>query len=206
MSTDPRTYRVHATSTAGGIANATVKAGTIAFDAAPGQSQTLPGPADLLTASFAACVLKNVERFSRILPFRYQQADLEVSARRQDSPPRIMTVVYTLRVVTDEPAQRLHLLHTNIRRHGTIYNTLAAVCEVSGDILSVAPNEAVDPTHAHATTEPTTRDPSGRVHRARPPMLDGRRHWHGNATGQIMATDAGRRSGVAHVEIFRMDV
>jgi hypothetical protein len=43
---------------------------------------------------------------------------------------------YVLRVVTDEPRQRVELLHRNIRRHGTIFNTLAAVCEVTGDIIA----------------------------------------------------------------------
>ena len=38
--------------------------------------------------------------------------------------------------VTDEPRQRVELLHHNIRRHGTIFNTLAAVCEVTGVIVA----------------------------------------------------------------------
>lgn len=46
----------------------------IEFDTSSGQSQILPGPADVLTMAFATCVLKNVVRFAQILPFRYQEA------------------------------------------------------------------------------------------------------------------------------------
>ena len=95
---------------------------------------TLPGPADLLTAAFAACVLKNVDRFSRLLPFRYERAEIEVTTERQERPPRMKRVSYVLRVTTDEPAGRVDLLHRNIVRYGTVFNTLAAACPVEGRI------------------------------------------------------------------------
>jgi uncharacterized OsmC-like protein len=134
--TATRTYWVDAHSTLGGAATATTKQATIDFDATAGQTDTLPGPADLFTAAFAACVLKNVERFSQILPSRYERASIEVTTERQDAPPRMIAVRYVLRVVTDEPPPRVELLHTNIRRHGTVFNTLAAVCDVTGDIVA----------------------------------------------------------------------
>lgn len=133
---EPRSYQVEAHSLPGGTARATSKQHTIAFDAASGQSETLPGPADLLTVAFAACVLKNVERFSHILPFAYRRADIHVEADRQDAPPRIVAIRYRLHIVTDEPVQRVDLLYRNIVRHGTIYNTLAAVCDVTGEVTA----------------------------------------------------------------------
>jgi hypothetical protein len=48
----------------------------------------------------------------------------------------MIAVRYVLRVVADEPPPRVELLHTNIRRHGTVFNTLAAVCDVTGDIVA----------------------------------------------------------------------
>jgi hypothetical protein len=83
--------------------------------------------------------LKNVERFSHLLPFRYESASVEVAAEREEPPPRIIRMSYRLRVVTDEAATRVALLHENIRKFGTISNTLAAVCEVVGDIEAVSP-------------------------------------------------------------------
>jgi hypothetical protein len=42
--------------------------------------------------AFAACVLKNVERFSAILPFRYETAWIVVRAERQVPPLAAVTV------------------------------------------------------------------------------------------------------------------
>lgn len=136
MATASHTYHVHARSCHGGTAIAEFKGQQTAFDASAGQGDDLPGPADLLTAAFGACVIKNVERFSHLLPFAYEQASIDVTAQRQDAPPRITSVRYVLHVTTDEPERRVELLHDNIRRFGTIYNTLAAVSDVNGEIVA----------------------------------------------------------------------
>ena len=99
----------------------------------------MPGPADMLCAALSACILKNVERFSHLLSFRYESASIDVSAERDEPPPRIVSMRYLLRVVTDEPPSRVELLHRNICKYGTITNTLAAACELSGTIEAVAP-------------------------------------------------------------------
>ena len=117
-----------------GVSAATSKRALIEFDTSAGQSDLLPGPADLLTMAFAACVLKNVERFSHILPFRYEEASIEVTAERQEVPPSITRITYSLQLVTDETEHRVELLHRNIQRYGTIYNTLAAACAISGNV------------------------------------------------------------------------
>ena len=61
---------------------------------------------------------------------------------REEPPPHIVRMRYRLRVVTDEPAAHVELLHKNIRKFGTITNTLAAACDVSGEIEAVAPAAA----------------------------------------------------------------
>ena len=134
-----RSYDVRAETIGGGTSEAFTKQATIPFDSSPRQGDQLPGPADLLTTAFAACVLKNVERMAGILPFRFERATIDVHSERQDSPPRITLVRYRLEVVTDEPPERVNLLHRNVRRHGTVYNTLAAACDVDGEIVAVHP-------------------------------------------------------------------
>jgi uncharacterized OsmC-like protein len=124
-----------------GVSVATSKQAVIEFDTSAGQSEILPGPADLLTMAFAACVLKNVERFSQILPFRCQEASIKVVAEGQEAPPKMIRVTYSLRLVTDEPEQRVELLQRKIQKYGTIYNTLAATCDVSGKVLAQRPQE-----------------------------------------------------------------
>lgn len=127
-------YKVEARVVRPGVSAATSKRAVVEFDTSAGQSDLLPGPADLLTMAFAACVLKNVERFSHILPFRYEEASIEVTAERQEVPPKITRITYSLQLVTDETEHRVELLHRNIRRYGTIYNTLAGACDVSGNV------------------------------------------------------------------------
>ncbi len=73
-----------------------------------------------------------------MLPFRYESASIEVTADREDPPLRIVRTHYRLRIVTDEPAARIELLHKNIRKFGTITNTLAAACELTGEIEAVS--------------------------------------------------------------------
>lgn len=130
------TFAVSARSGHEGLGEARVHGGDIVrFDASAGKSVDLPSPADLLTAAFAACTLKNVARFAQILDFTYQEARIEVVSQRQDSPPRISGVDWTLHITTSDPPERLRLLQTNIERQGTIYNTVAAAAEVTGRIV-----------------------------------------------------------------------
>lgn len=135
-------YAVDAENTPGGNATIAARASTIAFDGSAVSGALLPGPADLLAAALAACILKNVERFSGLLPFRYQHARVHVEIERQEPPPRIVRATYTLRITTDEPQHRLDLLHRNILRFGTITNTLAAACELEGTIHADPPEAA----------------------------------------------------------------
>lgn len=153
MSNTLLTYRVTARVLNKGVSEAEVagKTARIQFDTSAGQSEVLPGPADLLVTAFAACVLKNVERMSRLQPFRYETAEIEVVAVREEQPPRIARIHYRLTITTSEPQRRVDLLHYNIARQGTIYNTLASACEVTGEIIAVPPNGEVAPTDPSRT-------------------------------------------------------
>lgn len=136
------TYTVKAHVVEPGVSRGAIggKTAEISFDTSAGQRESLPGPADLLVTAFAACVLKNVERMSRLQPFSYSGASIEVTAEREERPPRIAAITYRLTIVTDEPARKMELLHRNIARQGTIYNTLALACDVAGEIVTEAPS------------------------------------------------------------------
>jgi len=130
-------YAVHGENRPGGAGTIASRTSTIAFDGSGDTGVELPGPADLLAAALAACMLKNVERFGGILHFDWEHASVEVHSERQDSPPKITRITYRLEVTTNEPPQRVDLLHRNLTRHGTIYNTLAAACDVSGEVIAI---------------------------------------------------------------------
>ena len=91
-------------------------------------------PVELLLAALAACMIKGVERAAPLLKFSYSAVDIRLHAIRQDAPPLLTAITYELVVATDEPDRRLELLHTNVRKYGTISNTLAAATALSGTI------------------------------------------------------------------------
>ena len=74
-----------------------------------------------------------------MLPFRYDSASITVHAKRQQTPPRFTEIRYTLDLITDEPPDRVDLLHRNIVKQGTVFNTLAASCDVSGTVRAMSP-------------------------------------------------------------------
>jgi uncharacterized OsmC-like protein len=133
-------YIIEATLDQRGQARASCREASIEFDTSVGQSASQMGPADLLATAFAACVLKNVERFAHLLPFTYRTASIRVTLERQDHPPRITSVQYALRLVTPESPHRVDLLQRNLIKYGTIYNTLAAACSVTGTIIAEPPD------------------------------------------------------------------
>jgi uncharacterized OsmC-like protein len=91
-------------------------------------------PAELLLAAVAGCMLKSIERAIPLLRFNLRGVSVRVHGVRQDRPPKILSVTYELVVDTDESDHRLELLHTNVRKFGTIYNTVAAATELKGSI------------------------------------------------------------------------
>ncbi len=154
-STQGSCYRAVARVNQRGTATGLVRGSHIDFDVSRERGDELPGPAELLALSLGACILKNVERFSHLLSFTYEGAEVTVEAERQDDPPRFTRITYELRVRTDEGPHRVELLHKNVRRFGTVYNTLAASCEVEGSIVA---GSDVTQAFRTATPEPLVGD------------------------------------------------
>ena len=91
-------------------------------------------PAELLLAAVAACILKNMERIAPMIHFSYRGVTVKVHGVRQDAPPRMARIDYLILVDSDEDGRRLELMHENICKYGTIYNTVAAATELSGEL------------------------------------------------------------------------
>ncbi len=91
-------------------------------------------PAEMLLASLAACILKGSERVIPMLAFDLRGIEVKLHGLRQDSPPKMVRIAYEIVVDTDESDARLALLHRNLQKYGTIYNTLADATELVGSI------------------------------------------------------------------------
>ena len=89
-------------------------------------------PAELLLAALGACMLKGIERVAPMLKFKLRGVDVRLHATRQDVPPRLESIDYQILVDTDESDRRLELLHENVKKYGTVFNTIAPGTELSG--------------------------------------------------------------------------
>jgi len=110
------------------------KEARLVVDTDPAGRADALNPAEMLLGALAACILKGSERVLPTLGFSLRGMELTLHAVRQDSPPRLVSVGYQIVVDTDEPDHRIELLHTNIRKYGTISNTLAAAVPLTGTI------------------------------------------------------------------------
>lgn len=96
-------------------------------------------PAELLLAALTACMVKGIERVTPILKFQLRGVEVKVDGVRQDVPPRMESITYEIIVDTDETDQRLNLLHENVKKYGTVFNTVSPGTELSGVLVRKQP-------------------------------------------------------------------
>jgi uncharacterized OsmC-like protein len=113
---------------------ATCKSASLAIDTDLSGRVDAFNPAELFLASIAACMLKGIERVVPIIKIDLRGVEVRLVGVRQDAPPKIVSVSYELIVDSDESEQRLELLHTNVRKYGTIFNTVAAATTIAGTL------------------------------------------------------------------------
>jgi uncharacterized OsmC-like protein len=89
-------------------------------------------PAELLLAALAACILKGIERVMPILHFSLRGVEVRVTGLRQDRPPKMASITYEIIVDSDEKDRQLELLHNNVKKFGTVFNTVAPGTQLSG--------------------------------------------------------------------------
>lgn len=92
-------------------------------------------PAELLLAALSACMIKGIERVVPILKFDLRGVEVRVHGVRQDVPPRMETISYEIIVDTDEEDHRIDLLHENVKKFGTVFNTVAPGTELQGSMV-----------------------------------------------------------------------
>lgn len=113
---------------------ATCKQATVALDTDLSGNPQAFNPAELLLAALSACVIKGIERVAPILEFNLRGVEVRVHGVRQDVPPRMESITYEIIVDSDEPDRRLELLHENVKKYGTVFNTVAPGTELSGTL------------------------------------------------------------------------
>lgn len=91
-------------------------------------------PAELLLAALSACLLKGIERIAPMLRFEFRRVTVNITGERQDTPPKFARISYVISIDTSESEQRLALLHANLQKFGTVFNTVAPGTVLAGTI------------------------------------------------------------------------
>ena len=128
------TFNVTARRLSERVSVAMCKAATIDLDTDLAGSPNAFNPAELLLAALAACMIKGIERVAPMLKFQLRSVTVQVHGVRQDAPPRMESIEYVLVVDSDESDERLELLHTNVRKFGTVFNTVAPGTKLRGEL------------------------------------------------------------------------
>ncbi|MEO8545909.1 MAG: OsmC family protein [Burkholderiaceae bacterium] len=88
--------------------------------------------AELLLAAVSTCIVKGIERVTPLLKFQLRSVTVQVHGVRQDATPKLESIGYEIIVDTDEDERRLALLHDNVKKFGTAFNTVAPGTDLSG--------------------------------------------------------------------------
>ena len=111
---------------------ATCKSASIRLDTDLTGNPDAFNPAELLLAALAACIIKGIERIQPLLKFELHGVEVHVHGVRQDVPPRLEQITYEIVVQSDESDARLVLLHENVKKYGTVFNTVQPGTSLSG--------------------------------------------------------------------------
>lgn len=128
------TVRAHRIDSHGSTAQC--KDASITLDTDLGGRNDAFNPAELLLGALGACMIKGIERVMPILQMDIQGVDITITAKRQDSPPKLIDIEYQIVVISDESDRRLDLLHQNVQKYGTVFNTIAGGTDVRGTLRS----------------------------------------------------------------------
>ena len=74
-------YTIQASSKSTDAASIHFKGGKLNIGIIPDSAESLPNPAEVFIGSLAACILKNVERFSEFMHFQYSRAEVEINIK-----------------------------------------------------------------------------------------------------------------------------
>lgn len=66
------------------------------------------------------------------LHFQLRGVEVRMHGVRRDVPPKMESIDYEILVDTDETEPRLGLLHENVKKYGTVFNTVAPGTQLLG--------------------------------------------------------------------------
>lgn len=93
-------------------------------------------PVELLLAALSACMIKGIERVALTIGVEFSSVNVELTAHRPVDEARITDITYVVSVGTTADQNKLDLLHKNLMKFGTIYNTVASGTTLMGTLVA----------------------------------------------------------------------
>jgi len=117
------------------IAHSFLKEGNLFLDTSNTSSEEL-NPAEVLLSSLGGCILKNISKIIvSKMHIRVFEANIEITGKRSENPPKITEVKYKLYLLTDKPVN-ISRLRELLMKYGTVYNTLREAVSIHGEIVN----------------------------------------------------------------------
>ena len=113
------------------------KQAELVIDTGHSGRQDALNPVELLLAALSACIIKGIERVAGTLGIEYESVHVALTAHRPDEEAHIDDISYVITVGTSADQGKLDLLHKNLMKFGTIYNTVKAGTRLSGEIKAL---------------------------------------------------------------------
>lgn len=132
------TFEVSATRVDAAGSLVTAKQAELVIDTGMAGRPDALNPVELLLAALSACMIKGIERVGSTLGVSYDSVHVALTAHRPEDEARIADITYVITMATDADQPKLELLHKNLMKFGTIYNTVKAGTNLTGTILAAA--------------------------------------------------------------------
>ena len=113
-----------------------MKDAAFSIDTSPTGVPDAPNPVELLLAALAACLIKGVERVAPTLGIEYSSLEVQLEAHRPSDEARIEDITYVVRLTTESNQSKLDLLHKNLMKFGTIFNTVKSGTRLEGRVIA----------------------------------------------------------------------
>ena len=136
MSTEMMTFRVSAHRTDASSSKVRSKQAEITIDTSMAGRLDALNPVELLLGSLSACLIKGIERVAGTIGIEYESVDVSLTAHRPFDEARIDDITYLVTIETNADQNKLDLLHKNLMKFGTIYNTIKIGTNLSGSIVA----------------------------------------------------------------------
>lgn len=136
MTSEMMTFQVTANRIDANGSQVHAKQTDLVIDTTMGGRTDALNPVELLLAALSACFIKGIERVAGTLGIDYDSVNISLTAHRPVDEARIDDIAYIIRIGTTADQAKLELLHKNLMKFGTIYNTVKSGTRLSGSLLA----------------------------------------------------------------------